>query len=87
VGHASADQPDHHRRGQELFAALQAARRSLDDEERAEHYAEAQKIIWENAAGIYPMDQVNNSAWNSRIQDYVLSPTDTPSFAQMTLAE
>jgi len=70
---------------QQLWDALAGAESSLDESQRNAYYAQAEQIIWDQVAGIYPMDQVNNSAWNKRIGNYVLSPTDTPSFARLTL--
>lgn len=66
---------------------LLEARAELDQDVRAELYHEVSQILWEDAAGIFPMDLLNNFAWRDNVQGFEPVPNDMPRFHEVTLNE
>lgn len=64
----------------ELDRILLEARTSLDQSERKELYAQACKIIWDEAVGIYPAEMTVTYAVRSNVENFVPDPIETPSF-------
>lgn len=72
---------------EELDEILNAAKASLDQEEREELYAQAAQIIWEDAVGIFPMDLTVSVAYRDNVHDLELDPGNRTSYASVTLTE
>jgi peptide/nickel transport system substrate-binding protein len=72
---------------EELDELLLSARRELDQDLRADLYAQASQIIWEDAAGIFPIDLLNNFAWRDNVQGFEPVPNDMPRFHEVSLSE
>jgi peptide/nickel transport system substrate-binding protein len=71
----------------ELDTILADAAAANDPEQRAELYAQACQIIWDDAAGIFPFELVENYVYNSTIQGFVPPPSAVPSFETATVTE
>jgi peptide/nickel transport system substrate-binding protein len=71
----------------ELDEILVSAAAAADQGERAELYAEACRIIWDEAVGIFPFDLLENYILNSRIEGFEAVPNTVPVFSDVTLAE
>lgn len=69
----------------ELDELLLAARAELDQDRRAELYAEASEIIWNDAVGIFPLDLTSNVVLRSDVTGFVPTPNDLPNFAGVTI--
>ena len=52
-----------------------------------ELYAQANKIIWDDAVGVFPFDLQTNYVMNKKIQGFVPTPSTIPNFATVTIAE
>lgn len=65
---------------------LDAAAES-DQDKRLELYAQANKIIWDDAVGVFPFDLQTNYVMNKKIQGFVPTPSTIPNFATVTIAE
>ncbi|MGD9711965.1 MAG: ABC transporter substrate-binding protein [Thermomicrobiales bacterium] len=72
---------------EELDEILVSAAASPDQAERAELYARACQIIWDDAVGVFPFDLTTNYIYNTRIQNFEAVPNTIPIFANVTLAE
>lgn len=55
----------------DLEAALQAAKVTTDQKERAKLYSKAIGIIWDNAYGIFPMSFLDNYAYDAKLDGFV----------------
>jgi peptide/nickel transport system substrate-binding protein len=64
----------------ELHEALMAAKREPDQAKRMESYAKATKIIWDDAAGIFPAELMAVYAYRTKVKGLDLAPTMTPRF-------
>jgi peptide/nickel transport system substrate-binding protein len=71
----------------ELDQLLLDALASADQAERAELYAQANKIIWDDAVGIFPFELSENYVHNNRLQNFVAAPNVIPLFIKTTVAE
>lgn len=72
----------------ETLDALLAEAGSISDQaRRTELYAEAGKIIWDNAIGLFPMDVNQVWAWNARLEGVQLDPVYRPNLTQIQFAE
>jgi peptide/nickel transport system substrate-binding protein len=71
----------------ELDQILLDALASADQAERAELYAQANKIIWDDAVGIFPFELRENYVHNNRLQNFVAAPNVIPLFIKTTVAE
>jgi peptide/nickel transport system substrate-binding protein len=70
----------------ELDELLLAARSELDQDRRAELYADASEIIWDEAVGIFPIDLYGNYAAQDAVSGFVPTPNDMPSFVGVSLS-
>jgi len=61
-----------------LDKLLVAASAEPDQAKRAELYAEAGKIVWDNAVGLFPLDVRQVWAWSARLEGVVLDPIYRP---------
>lgn len=64
----------------DLDKILEDAAASLDQKKRAELYAQACKILWDDAVGIYPFTLVQAFVYRKRVQGF----KETPSFPVFT---
>ncbi|MFN8526333.1 MAG: ABC transporter substrate-binding protein [Chloroflexota bacterium] len=64
----------------ELDKILDDAAQAVDQNKRKELYAQANKIIWEEAAGIFPFDLLSNFAYRKSVTGFVPSPSSIYSF-------
>ncbi|MCC6705791.1 MAG: ABC transporter substrate-binding protein [Thermomicrobiales bacterium] len=71
----------------ELDQILLDALASADQAERAELYAQACQIIWDDAVGIFPFDLTENYVHSTRLQDFQAAPNVIPIFTKTTVAE
>ncbi len=69
----------------ELDKILNDAAESVDQKKRAELYAQANKIIWDEAVGVFPFELLENYAYNKKVQGFVAVPDVVPSFATVTV--
>ena len=68
----------------ELDEILDAAAATVDQEERADLYAQACAIIWSEAVGIYPFSLVQAFAYRSNVQGFQPTPS-FPIFTTVTV--
>ncbi len=64
----------------DLHAALMEAKREPDQAKRMESYDKATKIIWDDAAGIFPAELMAVYAYRTKVKGMELAPTMTPRF-------
>lgn len=69
----------------ELDRILLAARAELDQDKRAELYAQAGKIVWDDAVGIFPLDLSGNVVLRKNVEGFTPTPNDLPDFAGVSL--
>lgn len=69
----------------ELDKILNDAAETVDQKRRAELYAQANKIIWDDAVGIFPFELLENFAYSKKVQGFVAVPDVVPSFASVTV--
>lgn len=72
---------------EELDEVLSQARSSLDMDERADLYARANSILFEDAAGIFPMDLLDTFAWRSTVDGFEPPVNALPRFDSISLAD
>lgn len=72
---------------EDLDDLLTQARQSLDQDERADLYEQASRIIWEEAVGIFPMDRSTAIAFSDRVQGLELDPGERTSYRGVSLTE
>ena len=65
---------------EELDRILLAAAAASDPAERAELYAEACRIIWNDAVGIFPFELIENYVYRAGIEGFVPAPSAIPEF-------
>jgi peptide/nickel transport system substrate-binding protein len=70
----------------ELDRLLARARASLDQDQRKSLYAEADKILWEDAPGIFPADLKNNYAVRDRVKGFTMPPSGRPELATISIS-
>ncbi|MBZ6079157.1 ABC transporter substrate-binding protein [Microvirga puerhi] len=63
-----------------LDELLLAARAELDQGKRAELYAEAGRIIWDEAVGIFPLDMMVHAAYRTNVTGFKPTPNAMPRF-------
>ncbi len=61
------------------------ARAASDQNVRADLYAKAARRIWEDAAGIFPVDLLSSFAWRDNVQGFVPVADDKPRFHEVSL--
>lgn len=69
----------------ELDRILLEARRESDQAKRQELYAQAIKIIWDDAVGIFPSQAKAVYAFRSDVQGLEMAPTMTPRFRGVSI--
>jgi len=69
----------------ELDRLLIDAAASVDPARRAELYAEACRIIWGEAVGIFPFDLLENYLLRNRVGGFVATPSVVPSFEDVVV--
>lgn len=82
--HSSANRNGY--KNPDLDTILEDAVATLDQDERAELYAQACEIIWSEAVGIFPFELLNVYAFQSRVSGFEPSPSPILSFANVTVA-
>lgn len=71
----------------ELDRMLNAAAADVDQNRRKELYAQANKIIWDDAVGIFPADLLENYVFRQRnVGSFVADPAQTPNFARVRIS-
>ncbi len=69
----------------ELDKLLDEAGSSTDQQRRADLYAQANKIIWEEAPGIFPFELLGSYVYRKSLSGFVPPPSQTPSFNNVTV--
>jgi peptide/nickel transport system substrate-binding protein len=64
----------------ELDKILDDAVQSVDQNKRKELYAQANKIIWDDAAGMFPFDLLANFAYRKSVTGFVATPSSVYNF-------
>jgi peptide/nickel transport system substrate-binding protein len=76
TGYANAD----------LDKILNEAAATLDQKQRQDLYAQANKIIWEDAVGIFPFDIAENYIRRTTVRGFVPDPSQTPNFNKVSIS-
>ena len=71
----------------DLDKLLNDAAATVDQKQRADLYAQADKLIWDQAVGIYPFDLLLNWVYSKKVQGFVPVPNEIVSFAGVTLSK
>ncbi len=79
--HSSANRLGYQNR--ELDEILMAARQSRDNDERERLYAQACRIIWDDAAGIFPLEMRLNFAVRGNVSGFEPSNDESPRLAHV----
>ncbi|MGM8366369.1 ABC transporter substrate-binding protein [Virgibacillus sp. W0181] len=74
-------------KNEELDKLLIAAKEATDQEERQELYDKANKIIWEEAVGIFPLQLNQIAAIRSHVEGFQPSPSDDPQFKNVLVTK
>ena len=69
----------------DLDKILNDAAQEADQQKRAALYAQADKIIWDEAVGIFPFEIVENYVTNKKVQGFAPVPNGIPSFTSVTV--
>ncbi|MEV0606068.1 ABC transporter substrate-binding protein [Polymorphospora rubra] len=69
----------------ELDRILLAARAEIDQDKRADLYAQAGKIVWDDAVGIFPLDLSGNVVLRKGVEGFTPTPNDLPDFAGVSV--
>jgi len=69
----------------DLDRILDEAAASVDQNKRKELFAQANKIIWEDATGIFPFDLLEPFAWRKSVQGFTTTPGQILSFSNVTI--
>ena len=69
----------------DLDKLLLNAAGTVDQKQRADLYAQAEKIIWEDAVGIFPADLLENYAISKKVSGFTPVPNSISSFANVTV--
>jgi peptide/nickel transport system substrate-binding protein len=69
----------------DLDRILYSARTTNDQDERADLYAQACNIIWNDAPGIYPFEVQAKYALSPDINGFEVAPTFTPTFRTVSI--
>jgi peptide/nickel transport system substrate-binding protein len=71
----------------DLDQILVDAAAATDQAQRQELYAQACQIIWDEAAGIFPVDLIENYIHSTSVQGFVPTPSVVPTFESVTVEE
>ncbi|MEV5960708.1 ABC transporter substrate-binding protein [Kribbella sp. NPDC051952] len=66
-----------------LDKLISQAAAATDEQERVKLYGEAQKIIWGDAVGMFPMAVKYAYAWNKRLSGFTPDPNGLPDFSKL----
>ena len=69
----------------DLDAILAQARASLDPNERKTLYAQADKMLWDDAVAVFPVDLKNNYAVRDNVQGFEMPVNGRPDFAKVSI--
>jgi len=69
----------------ELDTIMAKARASLDQNERKALYAQAAKILWDDAVAIFPVDLKNNYAIRDNVKGFEMPVNGRPDFSQVSI--
>lgn len=72
---------------EELDKILVEAASTSDQEERERLYADACRIIWDEAVGIFPFELVENYVYRSGIEGFIPAPNAVPEFENVSIAQ
>jgi peptide/nickel transport system substrate-binding protein len=67
----------------ELDKLITQAAAATDEQERVKLYGEAEKIIWDDAVGMFPMAVKYAYAWNKRLTGFTPDPNGLPDFSKI----
>ena len=56
---------------------------STDEQQRVKLYGDAEKIIWDDAVGMFPMAVKYAYAWNKRLTGFTPDPNGLPDFSKL----
>jgi peptide/nickel transport system substrate-binding protein len=65
----------------ELDQLIAAGDAAVDPAERAAQFLKVQKLIWENAIGMFPMDVATTYAWSTTLEGFTPDPNFAPNLA------
>jgi len=82
--HSRANRNGH--KNPDLDKLLDDAVATVDQNRRKELYAQANKIIWDDAAGIFPFELLNVYAYRTRVSGFVPSASPVLSFTPVTVS-
>lgn len=71
----------------DLDKLLTDAAGTVDQKKRADMYAQANKIIWDDAVGIFPFELLENFVVSKKVSGFVPPANGIPSFANVTMAK
>ncbi|MFI5691516.1 ABC transporter substrate-binding protein [Kribbella sp. NPDC051586] len=66
-----------------LDKLISQAAASTDEQQRVKLYGEAEKIIWDDAVGMFPMAVKYAYAWNKRLSGFTPDPNGLPDFSKL----
>jgi peptide/nickel transport system substrate-binding protein len=69
----------------DLDKLLNDAAGTVDQKQRATLYAQANKIIWDDAVGLFPFELLENFVFSKKVTGFVPPANGIPSFASVTL--
>jgi peptide/nickel transport system substrate-binding protein len=69
----------------DLDTILAKARASLDQNERKSLYAQADKVLWDDAVGIFPVDLKNNYAVRENVKGFEMPVNGRPDFSTVSV--
>ena len=70
---------------EEVDALVSQAAATVDQEERADLYAQAQKILWEDAASIMALEIADTYAFRSAVEGFEAPPLPVPDFRSVKI--
>ena len=71
----------------DLDKLLNDAAQETDQKKRADLYAQADRLIWDEAVGIFPFEIVENYVANTKVRGFTPTPNGIPSFADVTVQQ
>lgn len=72
-------------KNEELDDLLNSAKETTDQDEREELYDKANKIIWDEAVGMFPLELNQITAMHSYVKGFEPSPSDDPNFKDVSV--
>jgi len=71
---------------QDLDKILDDAVATLDQQQRQQLYAQANKIIWDNAVGIFPMELLTDWVQRKQLSGFIPPPNEIPNLAPVRVS-